>query len=63
MYCPFKFNNKTLDSLGSAHGVASMPGCQCEYSECGFWDYGRHRCSICMIADAFASAMSEEKSE
>ena len=65
MFCPRKFNAKTL----SVNGYAPMGGCTCERSACEWWIERFGRC--CIAVDAYLKgcemegqeALAEAKSE
>lgn len=47
MYCPMKFNSNTLDIDGTLREKA----CQCEQSDCAFWEINTATCGI--VTNAF----------
>ena len=56
MFCPLKFNLK--EDLEDSHGVS---GCQCEASQCAWWNDYWGKCAIAI--DAYLRGIEDHRHE
>jgi len=56
MFCPLKFNDKTIDQFGNVGGVRSLDEerqefCQCEGDNCMWYFKEQEACAILALAE------------